>query len=67
MLAVHVSSPKQGSREEVFIMPEKKEKIDSHLGLKVRKSSKQKKHEEQLCRWESSRPSMSSSSSSTPP
>jgi hypothetical protein len=30
-------------------MLDKKEKIDSHLGLKVRKSSKQKKREEQLC------------------
>ena len=29
---------KQGSREELLIMLDKKEKIDLHLGLKVRKS-----------------------------
>ena len=39
---------KQGSREEVLIMLDKKEKVDSHLGLKVRKSKRQKDHEMQL-------------------
>ena len=39
---------KQGSREEVLIMLDKKDKIDSHLGLKVRKTKRQKVHEMQL-------------------
>jgi hypothetical protein len=39
---------KQGSREEVLIMLDKKDKIDSHLGLKVRESKRQKDHEMQL-------------------
>ena len=43
---------KQGSREEVLIMLDKKEKVDSHLGLKVRKSKRQKDHEMQLVSWE---------------
>jgi hypothetical protein len=32
-------------------MLDKKEKIDSHLGLKVRKSKRQKDHEVQLVSW----------------
>ena len=39
---------KQGSREEVLIMLDKKGKIYSHLGLKVRESIRQKDHEMQL-------------------
>jgi len=35
----------------VLIMLDKKEKIDSHLGLKVRKSKRQKDHEVQLVSW----------------
>ena len=41
-------APKQGSREEVLIMVDKKDKIDSHLGLKVHESKRQKDHEMHL-------------------
>ena len=39
---------KQGSREELLIMLDKKEKIDLHLGLKVRKS---KSRRIMRCSW----------------
>ena len=51
LIACHArGKPKsrEAGRKCVLIMLDKKDKIDSHLGLKVRESKRQKDHEMQL-------------------